>query len=172
MRRLEELLRQMVQASKSIGNTELENKFSEAIKLIKRDIIFAASLYLWKCTRWHAQTQSNKNAFFLWIGPIIWLRREWPILLSVVCYDICCVCVPSSKENKGNYKLSHSRPTVLARLSLTVHIESFKRNYDRYFLLGLLPAVQNRFEHRGKKWQNVVNLKLMVYWFKSVYSGR
>jgi superfamily II RNA helicase len=25
----------------------LENKFSEAIKLIKRDIIFAASLYLW-----------------------------------------------------------------------------------------------------------------------------
>ena len=46
MRRLEELLRQMVQASKSIGNTELENKFSEGIKLIKRDIIFAASLYL------------------------------------------------------------------------------------------------------------------------------
>ena len=47
MRRLEELLRQMVQAAKSIGNSELENKFSEGIKLIKRDIIFAASLYLW-----------------------------------------------------------------------------------------------------------------------------
>ena len=46
MRRLEELLRQMVQASKNIGNTELENKFSEAIKLLKRDIVFAASLYL------------------------------------------------------------------------------------------------------------------------------
>ena len=46
MRRLEELLRQMVQAAKSIGNSELENKFSEGIKLIKRDIIFAASLYL------------------------------------------------------------------------------------------------------------------------------
>ena len=44
MRRLEELLRQMVQASKSIGNTELENKFSEGIKLIKRDIIFG---HLW-----------------------------------------------------------------------------------------------------------------------------
>lgn len=29
MRRLEELLRQMVQAAKSIGNTELETKFSE-----------------------------------------------------------------------------------------------------------------------------------------------
>ena len=28
------------------GNTELENKFSEAIKLLKRDIVFAASLYL------------------------------------------------------------------------------------------------------------------------------
>lgn len=46
MRRLEELLRQMIQAAKNIGNTELENKFSEAIKLLKRDIVFAASLYL------------------------------------------------------------------------------------------------------------------------------
>jgi len=46
MRLLEELLRQMVQASKNIGNTELEAKFSEAIKLLKRDIVFAASLYL------------------------------------------------------------------------------------------------------------------------------
>ena len=46
MRRLEELLRQMVQAAKNIGNTDLENKFSESIKLLKRDIVFAASLYL------------------------------------------------------------------------------------------------------------------------------
>ncbi|KAI4461014.1 atp-dependent rna and dna helicase [Holotrichia oblita] len=46
MRRLEELLRQMVQASKTIGNTDLEDKFNNAIKLIKRDIIFASSLYL------------------------------------------------------------------------------------------------------------------------------
>lgn len=46
MRRLEELLRQMVQASKTIGNTALEDKFNEAIKLIKRDIVFASSLYL------------------------------------------------------------------------------------------------------------------------------
>lgn len=46
MRRLEELLRQMIQASKVIGNTDLENKFAEADKLIKRDIGFAASLYL------------------------------------------------------------------------------------------------------------------------------
>ena len=29
MRRLEELLREMCQASKNIGNTELENKFAE-----------------------------------------------------------------------------------------------------------------------------------------------
>ncbi|KAH3850420.1 hypothetical protein DPMN_092831 [Dreissena polymorpha] len=46
MRRLEETLRQMVQAAKAIGNTELENKFNEAIRLMKRDIVFAASLYL------------------------------------------------------------------------------------------------------------------------------
>jgi len=46
MRRLEETLRQMVQAAKAIGNTELENKFSEGIRSMKRDIVFAASLYL------------------------------------------------------------------------------------------------------------------------------
>ncbi|CAH0555487.1 unnamed protein product [Brassicogethes aeneus] len=46
MRRLEELLRQMVQASKTIGNSELEDKFNSAIKMIKRDIVFSSSLYL------------------------------------------------------------------------------------------------------------------------------
>ncbi|XP_034239631.1 exosome RNA helicase MTR4 [Thrips palmi] len=46
MRRLEEVLRQLCQAAKNIGNTNLENKFSEGIKLMKRDIVFAASLYL------------------------------------------------------------------------------------------------------------------------------
>ena len=69
MRRLEELLRQMCQAAKAIGNTELENKFAQGeiwllvyhcdhcnvmlnvylytgIVKIKRDIVFAASLYL------------------------------------------------------------------------------------------------------------------------------
>jgi ATP-dependent RNA helicase DOB1 len=46
MRRLEELLRQLCSASKSIGNSDLENKFAEGINKIKRDIVFAASLYL------------------------------------------------------------------------------------------------------------------------------
>ncbi|XP_062509279.1 exosome RNA helicase MTR4-like [Corticium candelabrum] len=46
MRRIEELLRDLCQASKAIGNTELENKFAEGITKIKRDIAFAASLYL------------------------------------------------------------------------------------------------------------------------------
>lgn len=46
MRRLEELLRQMCQAAKTIGNSELEDKFATGIKLMKRDIVFAASLYL------------------------------------------------------------------------------------------------------------------------------
>ena len=46
MRRLEELLRQLSQASKAIGNSELESKFSEGILKIKRDIVFAASLYI------------------------------------------------------------------------------------------------------------------------------
>jgi len=46
MRRLEELLRQLVAAAKAIGNTELENKVSEGTIKLKRDIVFAASLYL------------------------------------------------------------------------------------------------------------------------------
>ena len=43
-RLLVEVLRQMVQAAKAIGNTELENKFAAAITAIKRDIVFASSL--------------------------------------------------------------------------------------------------------------------------------
>jgi len=46
MRRLEELLRQLCSAAKAIGNSELENKFAEGINKLKRDIVFAASLYL------------------------------------------------------------------------------------------------------------------------------
>jgi len=45
-RRLEELLRQLVSAAKAVGNTELENKVSEGIVKLKKDIAFAASLYL------------------------------------------------------------------------------------------------------------------------------
>jgi len=46
IRRLEELMRQMSSAAKLIGNTELEDKFQDGIAKLKRDIIFAASLYL------------------------------------------------------------------------------------------------------------------------------
>ncbi|KAI5819517.1 rRNA-processing arch domain-containing protein [Pyronema omphalodes] len=45
-RRLEELLRQMAQASKVMGSEELEKKFEEALSKVKRDIVAAASLYL------------------------------------------------------------------------------------------------------------------------------
>nr|CAD1820723.1 unnamed protein product [Ananas comosus var. bracteatus] len=46
IRRLEEVLQQLILASKSIGETQLESKFEEAVSKIKRDIVFAASLYL------------------------------------------------------------------------------------------------------------------------------
>lgn len=46
IRRLEEVLQQLIQAAQSIGETELEAKFEEAVSKIKRDIVFAASLYL------------------------------------------------------------------------------------------------------------------------------
>ncbi|TYI77973.1 hypothetical protein E1A91_D06G178200v1 [Gossypium mustelinum] len=46
IRRLEEVLQQLILAARSIGETELETKFEEAVSKIKRDIVFAASLYL------------------------------------------------------------------------------------------------------------------------------
>ena len=36
----------MCNAAKVMGNTQLEVKFSRGIELIKRDIVFAASLYI------------------------------------------------------------------------------------------------------------------------------
>ncbi len=46
VRRLEELLRQLAEALRAIGETGLAAKFEEANVRIKRDIVFAASLYL------------------------------------------------------------------------------------------------------------------------------
>lgn len=45
-RRLEELLRQMAQASKVMGSEELEEKFSKALEMVRRDLVAAQSLYL------------------------------------------------------------------------------------------------------------------------------
>ncbi|EQC53011.1 hypothetical protein SJAG_16455 [Schizosaccharomyces japonicus yFS275] len=45
-RRLEELLRQMGDAAKVIGNTALQKKMEDSIACIHRDIVFSASLYL------------------------------------------------------------------------------------------------------------------------------
>ena len=45
-RRLEELLRQIAQAAKVMGSDELEQKFEEALKKVRRDIVAAQSLYL------------------------------------------------------------------------------------------------------------------------------
>lgn len=46
LRRLEELLRQLTVAAHTIGDVDLEKKFEEGGKKLKRDIVFAASLYL------------------------------------------------------------------------------------------------------------------------------
>lgn len=45
-RRLEELLRQMAEASKVMGSEELTTKFEEALNKVRRDIVAAQSLYL------------------------------------------------------------------------------------------------------------------------------
>lgn len=45
-RRLEELLRQIAQAAKVMGSEELEQKFTAALDLVRRDLVAAQSLYL------------------------------------------------------------------------------------------------------------------------------
>lgn len=45
-RRLEELLRQVAQASTVMGSEELEKKFTAALGLVRRDLVAAQSLYL------------------------------------------------------------------------------------------------------------------------------
>ncbi|CCH46678.1 ATP-dependent RNA helicase [Wickerhamomyces ciferrii] len=45
-KRLEEMLRQLVVAAKTIGNVALEEKMEKAIELVHRDIVSAGSLYL------------------------------------------------------------------------------------------------------------------------------
>lgn len=45
-RRLEELLRQMMEAARIIGNSNLEEKMKKGMEMIKRDLVSAASLYL------------------------------------------------------------------------------------------------------------------------------
>mmetsp|Transcript_39479 Transcript_39479/g.29155 ORF Transcript_39479/g.29155 Transcript_39479/m.29155 type:complete len:283 (-) Transcript_39479:28-876(-) len=46
LRRLDELLSQLVEGAKVIGNEELKEKFEQSQKLLKRGIVFTASLYL------------------------------------------------------------------------------------------------------------------------------
>jgi ATP-dependent RNA helicase DOB1 len=45
-RRLEELIRQLAQAAKVMGNEELEQKFELSLTAVRRDIVAAQSLYL------------------------------------------------------------------------------------------------------------------------------
>lgn len=45
-KRLEEMIKQMIQAAKTIGNIELEDKMEKATEMVHRDIVSAASLYL------------------------------------------------------------------------------------------------------------------------------
>ena len=46
LRRLEELLRQLAQAGKVMGSDDLSKKFEESMRLIRRDIVSAESLWL------------------------------------------------------------------------------------------------------------------------------
>mmetsp|Transcript_27289 Transcript_27289/g.68718 ORF Transcript_27289/g.68718 Transcript_27289/m.68718 type:complete len:177 (+) Transcript_27289:320-850(+) len=45
-RRLDELMRQLENASRAVGDEELAKKFNESATTIRRDIMFAASLYV------------------------------------------------------------------------------------------------------------------------------
>ena len=45
-RRLDELMNELASAAKVIGDVGLEQKFKESAATIRRDIMFAASLYI------------------------------------------------------------------------------------------------------------------------------
>ena len=45
-RRLEELLRQMAQGAKVMGNEDLTKKFEQSLLKVRRDIVATQSLYL------------------------------------------------------------------------------------------------------------------------------
>jgi len=46
LHRLEELMRQLITAARAIGDADLEDKCARGAALLRRDIVFAASLYL------------------------------------------------------------------------------------------------------------------------------
>lgn len=46
LHRLDELMRQLMTAAKTIGDAELEDKCARGGAMLRRDIVFAASLYL------------------------------------------------------------------------------------------------------------------------------
>ena len=46
IRRVEEVLRQLGDACRVIGENELQEKFMTASEMVKRDIVFVASLFL------------------------------------------------------------------------------------------------------------------------------
>ena len=46
LRRLQELLKEMSAAANVLGNKNLEKKLNDSIESIRRDIVFAASLYI------------------------------------------------------------------------------------------------------------------------------
>ena len=46
VRRTEELLRQLIEGASLIGDAQLAQQFEACVEAIKRDIVFAASLYL------------------------------------------------------------------------------------------------------------------------------
>jgi hypothetical protein len=64
-RRLEELLRQIAQASKVMGSEELEQKFTAALELVRRDLV---------STRGNSHTQYSL---------LTWLTGGCPIALSL-----------------------------------------------------------------------------------------
>lgn len=73
MRRLDEVLNEMEGVAKAMEDKKLKEKFSAARALLKRDIVFSASLYLW---------------FVIWEKGQIYKRSS--ILFLIVFYGRTC----------------------------------------------------------------------------------
>ena len=145
MRRLEELLRQMIQAAKNIGNTELENKFSESIKLLKRDIVFAASLYLQNKKKIHIFSLKTKLRFSQKIFPFFLAKVGIAGTYSCDWLSISRSFISNALQKLGRVKLSEiifphacrhypsSLYYALARISLIIWLSESVKNKGTTF---------------------------------------
>ena len=108
IQRLYELLRDVRNAARIIGDPRLFNKMEEAMGIIKRDIVFAASLYTqWA---WCFQHESVLYIFLSFVGCLTSLQRA-SVSLRQICSDNCTCYHTEIEFADQTFYLSQSQYT-------------------------------------------------------------